>query len=559
MRRFFPSMGLGALALSALMVLLSAPDAFAFIEDAALGNMTCNSDGSVSGSLFVAGASCPTMLTMDQLFSFLICNFEQLSGNILGHMFCGMISNLAPIVWVATTFATVLFGIGFTIGLIPARAGEAMKFLFKIMFVTLMATNADYLIGFGYKFFLSMMSDGAAIALGVMNNNANMQTSADVYAEIDKLLANLFHFATDMVGGTTPADYCKNAVFAVMALMAAILPMMAYVGLLLIGRLVLTFFRAVFAYIYAIVGIAFLLTLAPFFLTFFLFRQTTNLFERWIGYLVSFSLQVILLFSFLAFVILIEQAVTKDNILKNLMNIVYYKQEAPETTALRFNFTYCTLCDFKIVDGTQCPQLNSPDPAQQAAASSCTAITPDHKDANGNNDYISVGRMACTSNPPVAITPTFASSPDGKNQVGNLLNLLGEGLLPLLILATIIENLLKLIPSLAQKLGSSLNATYASQIGGGWVAGGGVATRMPGESMIDDFNAGFNSGYYQKGGSENGIGKAAQGLREGLSGLVTGRLTNQQQLYDLTGADPNTRGITNSFARWASDPNRFGL
>ncbi len=529
--------------LAVVAVLLNTPDALAFADDATVGTLTC-SGGIATGQLFVSSPSCPTTLSKEHFFSFLICNFEQLSGNILGHMFCGMISNLIPAVWAMVTLATVIYGVLFTIGVIPARGPEAIKFLLKLAFIAGFATNADLLIGFGYRFFLAAMSDGATIALKVLNTSG-INSAGDVYAELDKLLSNLFTFVTGQQNAKDNEHYCDNAIFAVVALMLAVFPMIAYLAILLVARVLMSLFRAVFAYIFAIVGIAFLLTLSPFFLTFYLFKLTTNLFDRWLGYLVSFSMQVVLLFSFLAFVILIEKAVIANNIIKNVGNITKRKQEAPEVTAARFTWTYCTICDFKIIDPVACP----------AKDHTCPDMPTNHKDKDGKGDYMTSGMMVCKDNPPVLISPTKAMSPEATNQAKSLLTLLTYGLLPLLVLAMIVEQLLQLIPSLAQKLASGLNANYAPQIGGG-LNFGGASTRMPGESILQDFGSGFHDGYWDP-KNKNTISKGLDGVREGFSAMVTGRRSSGATLSDSPRDE--SRGVVNSFQRWTADPNRFGL
>ena len=59
--------------------------------------------------------------------------------------------------------------------------------------------------------------------------------------------------------------------------------------------------EAVIAYLFTIVAIAFLATLAPIFITFIFFQLTKTLFDAWIKMLVNFSLQPIILFAALAF------------------------------------------------------------------------------------------------------------------------------------------------------------------------------------------------------------------------------------------------------------------
>lgn len=515
-------------------VMLHAPDAWAIADDASGGHLRC-SGGHATGQLFISGPSCPTTLGFDNLFSFLVCNFEQLASNLLGHLFCGMILDLAPAVWAAVTLAIVIFGISFTIGLVPATGQEAILFAIKLAFITTFATNADYLIGYGYTFLIAGIREGTTIALTTLNSSG-INSGSDVYAEMDKILAHFFHFATDSEGAATNADYCKNALFAVIALFMTALPIAAYVALLVIGRMMLTLFRAVFAYVYAVIGIAFLLTLAPFFLGFYLFKHTRNLFDRWVGYLVSFALQVVLMFAFLTFIVIIVKDITNNNVVTNLTSIVRYNQQTTETTALRFSLTYCTLCEFDVVNKETGAILHSGDP-----------------------DYTAKGKLQCKT-PEKPITPNFAMSPDARNQIEALLTFIGEGLIPLVIIVLLIEKLLKLVPALAQRLASGLGASYATQLGGGVGTATSGVTRMPSESYLDNFKGGFESGF-RDGSHSDGLTKTVQGVKDGFAAMITGsRADGGAVKTDDPARDAATpqNSIQNSFARWIRDPSSFG-
>lgn len=539
----------------AIGILLHAPDAWAIADDLKTGSFSCNG-GTASGQLLVSGSSCPTALKFDNLFSFLICNFEQLTSNLMGQMFCGMITNLEPAVWAAASLAIAVFGVSFTIGLIPATGQEAMMFIIKIALITAFATQADYLIGTAYTFIVVAMREGTTIVLTTMNASG-INSGADVYGEVDKLMATIFRFATDPLNATSNDTFCKNAVFAVIALMAAALPIVAYVALLLIGRMVLTLFRSVFAYVYALMGVTFLLTLAPFFLSFFLFKQTRNLFDRWIGYLASFTLQVVLLFAFLTFIVLMVKDVSQRNIAADITAIIMpSKQEKTiEGTSLRSPLSFCTICDFEVVDRDSGAVITS-------------------KDEN----YIKNGKLKCKKDPGEPIEPNFASSPDNfKNPDGTpkkdspvyaIVALATQGLLSVVIIILIIEKLLTLLPSLAQRLASGLGATYATQLGGGQATASGGVTRLPGESFIDDFKTGFTSGFRDAKGadgkySSDSISKTLQGVKDGFAGMISGRTSDGRRLDGIDRPDddeknPNMLGAKNSFKRWLSDPSRFG-
>ena len=78
---------LSLLGLMCMALLLTASDAFAQ-SAGSVGTFSC-SGSQAQGSLYTVGASCPTKLEFDHLFSFLVCNMEELSTNLMGNMFCG--------------------------------------------------------------------------------------------------------------------------------------------------------------------------------------------------------------------------------------------------------------------------------------------------------------------------------------------------------------------------------------------------------------------------------------------------------------------------------------
>ncbi|WP_249548501.1 type IV secretion system protein [Anaplasma phagocytophilum] len=77
---------------------------------------------------------------------------------------------------------------------------------------------------------------------------------------------------------------------------------LAFIGVIwALFSFVMAMMRAIILYLFIMVGLAFLLTLAPIFITFLLFQVTKGLFDGWLKMLVNFMLQPIILFAALAF------------------------------------------------------------------------------------------------------------------------------------------------------------------------------------------------------------------------------------------------------------------
>lgn len=508
---------LSSIAVLALFLLLTATaDAQGMVGS---GNFSC-AGARAAGEMLDSGGSCPTTLRFDNVFSFLVCNIEHLSSDLMGGMFCGMVSRLAPLVTGVVTLAVLFFGIGFTIGVIPATAREFQKFLIKMALVVAFATQADLLIGVVYKFLVGGAREGIAIVMSGLNDGTG--TGASMYAHLDAFLGAVVHMATDYVGGKWDGESnpCKNAIFAAMAIMAVAFPPLAYFFIVILARIALTFFRAVFGYVYSIVAIAFMLTLAPIFLSMSLFKATSNFFDKWVGYLASFALQMILVFAFLSFVVSIDF----KNMSSGLTDIVVPQQETTETTSYRLPWKYCTLCDFKVVDRETGADM-----------------------AEGDSNFISKGKLQCKDSPPKPISvlsataPSSASGTPDKKVISTLLTFASTGLLSLLVLAFIVDGVLAIIPQLAQKLAGGAGAPYAPQMGGGDPRGGSSVVHLPGEDMIGSFGRGFQSGYTDAGG--NAIGRTAEGMRRGMALMITGKTEDGRE----SPQDPGLAGTLRKF------------
>jgi TrbL/VirB6 plasmid conjugal transfer protein len=337
--------------------------------------------------------------------------------------------------------------------------------------------------------------------------------------------------------------------------MGVAFPIVTYFSLALIGKILLALFRAIFGYIYAIFGITFLIILSPIFVSFYLFKPTQQYFNKWLGYMVSMSVQVVLLFAFLTFIL----SLPISGMTSNLSPLIIYQSQAAETTAIRLPWRYCTLCDFKVVDKANHSRIMTP------------------KDT----DYIKQAELLCNTYPVDVpntdsagrkpITLTFAVAPkQADGQMNALLTFFGNGIMALIVLAIVVERMLTMLPMLAQRLAGGLGGSYAPQMGGGEGAHGLVA---PGESLARDFGQGFGRGMRDNAyiwnslnpreinvtrgriGPGDGVSSAVVGIKQGIEGMVTGQYRGGA-LHDR---DPDAQARAGfSWQRWISNPHDFG-
>ena len=518
-----------------LMVILSLSPTDAWAVG--LNNFAC-SGSAASGSLYDSGlGSCPATMKFSNVFSFLICHTEQLTANLMGNMYCGVMTALQPMVTAAITLAVALFGVNFTLGFSQVTAQEFQKFLLKIAVIYAFATQADLLIGVGYNLLVTGLREGTAVAISSLYQaNGTATDGMGVYAMLDKFLATALHMATDNVGQTWDKDHspCKNAVFAAMAIMAVAFPPIFYLGMSIIIRIFLTFIRSIFGYIYALVGITFLLTLSPFFLSFYLFERTKSFFEKWLGYLVSFSLQMVIVFAFLSFVLSIKV----DNVTNSISDIVVPAVQTTDTTSIRLPWKYCTLCKFDVVNKDS------------------GAVMQDN-----DKDFLSKGKLQCKKPvdgiqvtqglaAPDAATGSGNSSGGSSSKVANsLMKFAASGLISLLVLAYVVDTLIAKIPGIAQTLASSLNgASAAPQLGGGDPMGQGPTLDMPGGGMVNIMERGFRDGFQSQNNSISGV---AAGFKKAAERLVFGGRGSPP-----TDEGANDPGLRENFMSYLMNPQR---
>lgn len=503
----------------------------AFAQAAGGQSFSC-SGGQAVGSLYDSSMNCPTTIRMGNIFSFLVCNMERLAGNLMGEMYCGIMTDMVPGVMGMLTLAVLFFGIGFTIGIIPATARDFQLFLLKVVIIFVFATQADLLISTGYALLITGLREGTAIGLSVLfEDDTATVTGVDVYRYLDSFLKQAMHFATDYIGadreqGQNP---CQNAVFAVLAIMAVAFPPIFFIGVLIIFRVTVTFLRAIFGYLYSIVGIVFLLSLAPIFLSFYLFKQTRAFFDKWIGYLVSFSLQMVLLFAFLGFILSIDVR----HISGSLTDIIMPVQENIESTSMRAPWEYCTICDFKVVNketGAEIPQEQF-------------------------DEFLEQGQLVCKDNPPRAIAALSATAPPSDADKANmervqssLIKFASFGLLSLLVLAYLVEYLLNYVGALSSFLAGGMGASYAPQLGGGQVIGQKISMEMPGGELVNTFERGYTTGFTRDMG-QTSLYSAAEGFKQASMNLVVGGTRRA----DGTTSDP---GMVDIFTNFLINPHR---
>lgn len=364
-KRTFP-LWLLALALGALALAWS-PDAHAQVR--LNQGFQCLPDGTANGRLFEQ-RTC--QITQTTILAGTVCTFEQTLSQIFSNLYCGMKDAIMTPLVLLMTLAMMIFAIMFLTGMTRLTAGEAAKFGIKILLVFVFATQAELAIGLAYKFFITVTQEGISIVLSKLApsgayNNGNLEWNADSAMKyMDQLVIEaatpLTLVPSNLPSNAQPVDNaggaCQNALLVLLGLTAFFLPPLFIMIVYVIMQTIFVFVRAVAGYLLALTGITFLMTMSPIFLCFSLFHVTYKFFEKWLQYIISFTLQMIIIFAFLAF----TQLMDYGKFLGRVMELVKpYVVGAGDVAALSakstagalfgpflINRPLCSICEFEM-------------------------------------------------------------------------------------------------------------------------------------------------------------------------------------------------------------------
>ena len=222
------------------------------------------------------------------IFNTLICKYETSLYQVMSNVFCSLRDlAIVPVKMVLTLFL-IIFAISFLFGIVDFTAKEVMLTIFKIVLVGSFTYEAQFVIGVAYAFFVQGTQDGVLLALGTVTHSTGVNTKA---------AAGVTNLNVLTEGSLLDWFMKLNPMFLsfLVLLMVIFFPVGIFIGMLILQFLMLIA-RAVFGYLLAITMLTFLLTLMPIFLCFALFKTTKYFFEQWIQHLMSFQLQMIVLF-----------------------------------------------------------------------------------------------------------------------------------------------------------------------------------------------------------------------------------------------------------------------
>lgn len=446
-----------------------------------LGGFGCNANVA-SGQIFNGGANCGGGAA-DSILSGFICEFERLLSDIMGKMFCSVSAAMSEPVAAFATLAVVVLGIGFLMGLVPFTAKELAVFMVKMTIVMTFALNASSVIGFGYRAVMTAAYEGIAFVLGPMLQNSGIITDGDVsvtsvFSHLDEALHFLFTGSADSSG----SDYntCQEKMFGLLFTTMLAAPPIFMILLFVSVKLMMAFFQAVYGYMFAMLAIAFLITLAPIFIPMILFRTSSGLFDRYIQYFFAYVIQVVVVFAFIGMVIYMNL----HGYIASFLDLIVPMPSGGASIAAAgawFDLGGCGIQEFTVVTGG---------PGEFATL-----------EAKQGGEVVAFFDMM---------------------QRADFMKDLAKELIKFAIFAYLIEGMLTFVPEMARFL---TGQRYVAQVGGGGGAGETTTVAIPGMAQLNSMASGFQRGME---GAPTTPSGAKDGVENAIKNMLVGDGRNSQ-------------------------------
>ncbi|HEU5047435.1 MAG TPA: TrbC/VirB2 family protein [Rickettsiales bacterium] len=308
---------------------------------------TCNGATPV-GNLFEMNQTIQqTTDPVGAVFGHVLFFFKSTIGQVMSSMYCAMADALRLPLSAAVTLFITVFGAMIMGGISRLTMKEASVVLFKVALIWAFAMNADWGIGVAYKFFMNFAEEATNIVLAAIPSGGAVPS----LTQPDNIILSVFSGASSgnmaQTTGATLTNVPPVCIFwaaLFLYLMLYFMPFLVIFVIIAIIGYIGNFCRALLNYLTAIVLISFLFVFAPFFMSFALFRTTMPLFQAWLKHLVSFTLQMVVMFGFMAVLAMLPIAQFFIQLISVLKEYTGTLGIPPLTVPVHF----CSVCEYNI-------------------------------------------------------------------------------------------------------------------------------------------------------------------------------------------------------------------
>lgn len=359
---------------------------------AAGGDLNCTPQGTVAlrddgtrTALFSdgtgSGGAC-YLTGVDHVFSQVICSFVTVLNDVLGKIYCSMQVAIVDLLKIVLTIYVMIFGVQLLMGLTQLNSREIMTRLLKIGGVWMFATQATWMIGYVFNFFIDLGSSGIYWALGSIPISSSAfgtlpAVAANAPATPSTCIAQLYqtadwqqlHSVMPVYAFMDQLLYCSilaplsTASLGVIGFFLAMIIVVPPITMLLLywlWSILSVLARGLISFLMGISALAFLITLSPIFLSLMLFKATYQFFENWLKYMISYSLQIIIVFACIAM-----WATTIPMIVSfftELSNIIFSANKVTGTTQVSDISGGWGICPYAFDPNSVVPRIRCDDP-----------------------------------------------------------------------------------------------------------------------------------------------------------------------------------------------------
>lgn len=257
-------------------------------------NLSCAAGMPTGGSIFIGVGDCNTY-GLFHVFSGLNCRFQSILNEIMSRMYCGLQFYLEPFLKAMILLYVVGYALMFTFGIAQLTASELVSRLLRIAIIWVFAMNASWGIGMAFYFLVGGLETIVTWIFSTLDPSMDVP---NFFFYLDTIIYDYFIQRFSTSGKT---------VMLFFVVMIAYMPPVAMLFFYFLSMMVSTFARALVSYLLGLASIAFMLSLGPIFVSLALFRSTYTFFESWLRYLISFAMQILLIFAAIALWLMVMQ------------------------------------------------------------------------------------------------------------------------------------------------------------------------------------------------------------------------------------------------------------
>lgn len=454
---------------------------------AAITKISCNTAGVATGGFFdpdsVSTGGCAAA-DPKKFFSGLACHLIGILNKVFSNFYCALQFGMLDVLNAVAVLYIAVLGAKLLIGTQPPTLRATAPALLKIGALYMFATQGGYGVGIIYDFFIGVITDTVRWVIGGIDFCTPACTNlVDLFTNVDKKIYAMVEGTPNpttpaiMEGGLFSEKYELVVFFLILAII--FLPLFQIAAYLL-WMVISIIMNTLAGFMMSIIAIVFLISLSPIFLSFMLFNSTHALFNNWVKFLVSYSLQPLIIFAVFSLWILVsKQFVGFIEQLSNVMVSVNYNKEMGSVVTAKDSLKFCKLAYTEtqpsIIYVTVPPSIFP-------GGISIKCCTVDQTSADPLQPvYVCNGGVSPNAESMQITYPSSLMSPSRLILESQFVYFLAYHLISFLVICYVFMQMIKIAPKMAQDLtGSGSSVPLGAGFGGGRGGLGSIVRQISG-------------------------------------------------------------------------------